>query len=115
MTIPPCSLRTLRPTTTTVSYIVSTRTPRDSIWSRLVHGTLLFLRIVIICQILLLLWFKWEFVFHPSLSGGVPPWMSRSPFGQVAKFILTAFPGPYLVPISLFCIWFLVKRGYTGT
>jgi phosphatidylinositol N-acetylglucosaminyltransferase subunit H len=115
MTNPPCSLRTLRPTTTTVSYIVSTRTPRDSLWSRLVHWTALFLRILIICQILLVLWFKWNVVFHNAKSDTIPPWMSGSPFGQVAELLVTAFPGPYLVPIAIFCIWILVKRGYTGT
>jgi hypothetical protein len=114
MPTPLCSLHTARPTPTTLSFTVSTRTPLQSIGWRIFYRFVLILRLIFVCQILLLLWIKWEFTFESASLKGIPLWLIDSAPGRIGTRLVTAIPGQYLVPLCLFCLWVLVKRGYTG-
>jgi hypothetical protein len=103
-----CVLRTRRPSPTTVSFTVSTRSPQRAP-ARILHHALLLLRFLAACEILLLLWYK-----YATSVGSIPPWISSSVPGATAQSFARSLPGRYLVPGALVCLWILTKRGYTG-
>jgi len=114
MPAPNCSLRKVRPTPTTVSFTVSTRTPRESIGSRVLHQAILLFRLCVVSQILLLLWLKWDTSFASTTYISIPPWLINSPPARANTLLITAIPGHYLIPFAFLSLLLLVKRGYTG-
>jgi hypothetical protein len=103
-----CVLRTRRPSPTTVSFTVSTRSPQRGP-ARILHHALLLLRFLTACETLLLLWYK-----YATSVGSIPPWISSSAPGAMAQSFARSLPARYLMPGALVCLWMLTKRGYTG-
>ena len=103
-----CVLRTRRPSPTTVSFTVSTRSPQGA-GARILHHALLLLRFLTACEILLLVWYKW------ATFVSIPPWILSSIPGTAAALFARSLPARYLMPAALILLWILTKRGYTGT
>jgi phosphatidylinositol glycan class H protein len=112
---PVCALRVLKPTPTTVCFTVSTRAPLKTRASRYIHHFLLTLRFLLACQVLLLLWTQWQLLAAKEHGKDVPPWILNSGPGRLATWASDSMMPRYLVPVALFALWLILRRGYTGT
>ncbi|KAF2673363.1 hypothetical protein BT63DRAFT_451406 [Microthyrium microscopicum] len=113
MPAPICTLRKLEPTPTTVSFTVSTRAPIETLQARLIHYGFLAVRFLLVAQVLLVLWTKWDSTMVHSNQATIPQWLSDTPTGQWAAMLANAAAVRYLVPICVFSMWILVRREYT--
>jgi phosphatidylinositol glycan class H protein len=111
--LPHCTLRIQKPTSTTVSFTVSTRTPHNSITSLIIHYTLILLRLLLALQILVVLYIQWAvFSSSPTLINA-PLWLLTSPPFSVGFILNAGVPLYYVVPVGVIGLWVLARRGYT--
>lgn len=103
-----------KPTDTTVSFTVSTRSPLQTFRTRALHCAVHAIRIALIAQILLILWIKWEANFASEGTDTIPTWLQQTPSGQWALHLASTTVVAYLLPASAFGLWVLLRRGYTG-
>src|ERR1700744_6579981 len=97
-----CVLRPRRPSPTTVSFTVSTRSPQGP-GARVLHHALLVLRFLVACEILLLVWYKW------ATFVSIPAWISSSVLGMAAAKFAGSMPARYLVPAAMILLWILTN------
>ena len=112
---PICSLRIQQPTSTTISFIVSTRPPLDTWHARLLHYCLLLVRLIIGSFVFLALWTEWELLSSENgVTFPLPLWIRGSIPGQTASMIAVSIQAKYLIPVAIAVLWVIVRRGYTG-
>jgi hypothetical protein len=115
MPAPICNLRVTRPTSTTISFTVSTRRPLETVTARVLHYLSICIRVLIASAVLLILWMKWDLLYPSAEEPGVPTWIASSLPGAAAILIAHKVMARYLVPLSGLALWACARRGYTGT
>src|SRR5690349_17983565 len=108
--VPACTLRTRRPTPTTVSFTVSSRPPLDTWPARLIYYSLLLVRIVMGSLIILLLWEKWSLISPGENGSDVLPFrLSNSTPAFIARTIAAQINAAYLLPVAFVALWGVVQ------
>jgi phosphatidylinositol N-acetylglucosaminyltransferase subunit H len=120
-----CSLRIYRPTPTTVSFTVSTRSPHSTYTAQAFHYTVLALRAIVCILILALLYVKWTIEATEGTKYGieaVSSYAEKVENGKntghdtilwVLQWAAQQMSWRYLLPMSGLGLWVAVRRGYT--
>ena len=109
---PSPTLRTLKPTPSTVSFTVSTRPERKTVPATLKHWISILIRILFGVAVLLLLWVKWRVSCVQSIDvllrilGGRQTALMLQIVGQ--------YQWRYMIPGAVAVLFTVVRRGYTG-
>jgi hypothetical protein len=110
---PSQTLRTLKPTPSTVSFTVSTRPERKTVPAVLKHWVGVLIRILVGAGVLLLLWVKWRVSSVQSTD------VLLRVFGGPQTVLMLQFVGRcqwrFLVPGTLAVLFTVLRRGYTGS
>jgi hypothetical protein len=110
---PSQTLRTLKPTPSTVSFTVSTRPERKTVPAVLKHWVGVLIRILVGVGVLLLLWVKWRVSSVQSTD------VLLRVFGGPQTVLMLQFVGRcqwrFLVPGTLAVLFTVLRRGYTGS
>lgn len=116
LTAPPNqTLHTLAPTSSTVSFTVSTRPEPATLAAKLGHFVGLLARLLIGLCTLALLWVKWSLGYGSSRSTEALLWVLGGP--QTARLLkaVGGFAWVYAVPAAAAVLFVVLRRGYTGT
>jgi phosphatidylinositol glycan class H protein len=110
---PSQTLRTLKPTPSTVSFTVSTRPERKTVPATLKHWIGILIRILVGVAVLLLLWVKWRVSNVQSTD------VLLRVLGGRQTVLMLQIVGRcqwrYLVPGAAAVLFTVLRRGYTGS
>lgn len=113
LTAPPAqTLRTLRPTPTAVSYIVSTRPVPTTIAAQILRYISVLLRVAVLLATLSLLWAKWH--IPDERASHIEAWIVHILKDKQLDTFIESCQWSYLVPCTLVVVFLVFKRNYTG-
>jgi phosphatidylinositol glycan class H protein len=113
LTSPPSqTLRTLKPTPSTVSFTVSTRPERKTVSAVLKHWIGVLVRILVGICVVFILWVKWR--VSNVQSTDVLLWILGGPQAALMLQVAGRCQWTYLVPGALAVLFTVLRRGYTG-
>ena len=114
LTAPPAqTLRTLQPTSTTISYTVSTRSIPRTVSSRVLYYVGILLRVGLGVTTTLLLWLKWRtaneklYLYEGMVIELLKSWRIDG--------LAEACHWRYLIPGAMAILFLVFRRNYTGT
>lgn len=116
----PPLLRVHGPTSTTVSFTVSTRAPPDTIAAWTLQTLATIIRIAVSSAVLFVLWAKWFTSSTAESNGGLfdlinlQSLMLATPVGHQAQMVSSMVEWRILAPIGAALLWVATRRGYTG-
>ncbi|KAK5019269.1 hypothetical protein LTR16_000458 [Cryomyces antarcticus] len=112
----PPTLRVLQPTATTISFTVSTRSPKDTLTARLVHYLSIIVRVLLAIAVLLLSWTKWRLTFPlppPQTASSIEVLFLSTPAGQSAAYLTRLISWRWLSLVEALVLWTVLRKGYT--
>jgi phosphatidylinositol glycan class H protein len=115
LTSPPAqTLRILQPTSSTITYTVSSRPVPSTLPAKALHYISILLRVLLGLATILALWAKWFVKDGQSIDYLRAALGSTEKEAQLLKAI-SAFPCIYLAPSAVGVLLLVFRRGYTGT
>jgi len=114
MPVPLCTLTVYRPTETTVKFTVSTRSPRTTTTAKILHYSLIVIRLLLGSFIFLLLWSKWNAIAVQEDRIIPPIWLLDSLPWKTATIMSSKARLPYILPLAFLSGYILLWKGYTG-
>jgi phosphatidylinositol glycan class H protein len=109
---PAYTLRTLQPTSSTVSYNVSTRPSRKTLLADLSHFVGILFRIIVGLATVSLLYTKWRIAFEKPTA--VLLWVIGSERTDVLLGFAEACQWRFLAPSAVALLFLVFRRNYTG-
>ena len=106
-------LRTLQPTSSTVSFTVSTRPVPLTVTARLRYYASILTRFLIGTCVLVVLWIRWSISYGESTN--ILLWIFGGPQTALLLKIVGAWGWHYIVPGALAMLFMVLRRGYTGS
>jgi phosphatidylinositol glycan class H protein len=114
LTSPPVqTLRTLQPTSSTITYTISTRPVRKTLPAEVGYYTAILFRILLGLSTVLLLWTKWRITYDLS-THNVQQIFGSAQTAQLVQ-LASQCQWRYLAPFSMIILVLVFRRGYTGT